>query len=258
MSKAFVYCLLACLAGCSGTSSNEAKQSVEPSASPIASAPASGEPTPDPSASPSATSGASLTALPADLQSDAYHYFGLSNDKEVPLQMEQSSGSGPAVVSQGGTKSTLHTIDKDSASFDFAYTGELSSTLGTSQLKLSKDGIHALSTSLGKTKGDDMELPAKLSPGTTWRTKSTVQAGADTIEEDITYKVIGPQKVDTKATSYLTSLYVIGKGTMKRGGKTYSVNAKSWYVKDRGAVRQEMKINTAPPTSITIQERKAS
>jgi len=196
--------------------------------------------------------------LPDSLRNDAYTYYGLGNDQPIALELTQTSGKGPGTSSDGEVQVSLKDVKEGAATFDIVYGGDLQSTLGTNQMKLAKDGLHALSTASGKVIGDDLELPATLTNGTVWHTKNTVEAGGEKVVQDLVFKVVGRQNAVTKAKTYSDAWFVLGTGTMTRGGKSYKVEAKAWYVKDRGPVRQEMVIHTDPPSSVVIQERKAS
>jgi len=264
MNRKYLLLLLAaglagCGAGSTGTSSSE---SPGPTTTPSPSASASATPSPDASATPTTSPNptASLKDLPATLTTDGYRYFGLSNTKPVDLVMTQTTGKN-TVTTTGAVETKLVSIDKDSATFEMTYTGDLARSLGSNEVKLLKDGVHVTTSSVGKLTGDTLEVPNSMTPGTTWTTHTIVQApSGDSVEQNIKFKVVGPRKVDTKGGSYPDALLVTGSGTMKIGKNTLTLSARGWYVKDRGPVRTEFSTTGpgSPPGSVTIQERKAS
>lgn len=253
MKRSLLLCLIAVLAGCSGSANMDGGATSSPSPSPSADASAS------PSASSSETPAEDLKKVPVDLQTDAYHYYGLSNTKVMSLEMTQASGERKQ-SSIGTLETKFKGIGKEGPAFEVVYGGDLVAPLGSNIVSLQKDGIHVLSMSSGSVSGDNLELPAKLAPGTSWHSKSVIKKPEATLEQDVQFKVVGPQKIQTKASTYPDALLVIGNGTMKMNGSTTSVTLKAWYVKDRGSVRQEMLMREKgkPDTTVIIQESKAS
>jgi hypothetical protein len=255
MKRTLLLCLIAVLGGCSGSSNMEGGATASPNASPSADASAS----PSASASTSATPAVDLKEVPAELQTDAYHYYGLNNTKVMSLEMTQSSGERKQ-SSIGTLETKFKGLEKVGPVFEIAYGGDLEAALGSNTVSLRADGIHVVSMTSGTVTGDNLELPAKLTPGTTWHSKTVIKKPEATLEQDVQFKVVGPQKIQTKASTYPDALLVIGNGTMKMNGSTTNVTLKAWYVKDRGSVRQEMSMHEKgkPDTTVIIQESKAS
>ncbi len=257
MKRTLLLCLIAVLGGCSGSANMDGGASASPSVSPSADASASPSVSASPSAS--ATPAADLKEVPAELQTDAYHYYGLNNTKVMSLEMTQSSGERKQ-SSIGTLETKFKGLDKEGPVFEIVYGGDLAAALGSNSVSLKKDGIHVVSMTSGTVTGDNLELPAKLAPGTTWHSKTVIKKPEATLEQDVQFKVVGVQKIQTKASTYPDALLVVGNGTMKMNGGTTHVTLKAWYVKDRGSVRQEMSMHEKgkPDTTVIIQESKAS
>lgn len=197
----------------------------------------------------------SLSDVPDVAKTDAYRYFGLSNDKPLKLEMAQT-GEGTLT---GSLKNTLTSVKDGQAFFDVDYGDGLESKMGSNSVRADKDGVHAVSMSLGKMAHEDLELPAKLSPGTTWTSHNSIEvAGGEAVKQDITYKVVGLQDVQSKGAKYSQALYVVGTGTIVAGKAKSQVTERAWYVKDKGPVKQtiDQKVGNQAPKSITIQETK--
>jgi hypothetical protein len=104
-----------------------------------------------------------------------------------------------------------------------------------------------------------MELPADPKPGMTWKvhTKSTNPAAA--MDMDMTFKIIGKQKVSTKAGTFPDALLVEQDGVGTLQNQKVRTESQNWYVKGVGLVKATMK-NHLPGNkteSLTIQETKS-
>lgn len=193
--------------------------------------------------------------VPDDLKSDAYHWYGLANDKPMNLEVTVSGGA-----SYVGTQ-TIHgkSVADGKAVFEVERTGELETQLGTETLSLEKDGIFTTASTLIKGAVRNEELPAKIAPGLTWQDSGNFNMNSGQhFEQNQTLKVVGEQTVQTKKGSE-AALLITGAGQMKIDKASYRIESKSWYVKDRGLVKNVITMKSlsdpkAKPQEITIQE----
>jgi hypothetical protein len=192
-------------------------------------------------------------SIPADVKTDAFEYYGLANSDPVPMEVI-ADGS----PQRTGTQTTkLVKVEDGVATFEIARTGSLSA-LGTMTLESRKDGIYVKSTSIGEIEGEQLELPAGLTPGKTWKTSLKIKRqDGSTVENDSTFKVVRKEKVKTPAGEF-DALLIESTGPMKMDGTESQMTTKGWFVKGRGAVK--MTITTTPkgkkPTTMVIQETK--
>lgn len=214
---------------------------------------------PAPTTSPSASADATpdRAALPAELQNDAYHYYGLSNPKPVEYTMTYGPAKTPTTAT-GSVTATLTEIAKDHAMFDVQYTGELEPVLGSMSLELRKEGIYVRETSLGKVKKDQLEMPGSLAPGSEWKSDSEVEkTGGTVLKQDTKYKVSGPVDVSTPVGKYKAML-IKASGSISQGGAPGRITFEAYYVKDRGLVKQEITVvmQGQPASTVRILEKK--
>ena len=184
-------------------------------------------------------------AIPANLQNDAYHYYGLSRTAPATYVVTIDNGS-----PQTGSESVkFKGMDGGHANFDIERTGALEQ-LGSEQVALDDKGVTVMSTTPGKLEGNPLDMPASLAPGTTWKTdyKVTIAPAAPTTgtdsvkptptvtEDHSTFKVVGPQKVTTKAGTF-DAILVESDGKDSLNSQNFNLKTQSWYVKDRGPVK---------------------
>jgi hypothetical protein len=193
------------------------------------------------------------SAIPAELKHSAYEYFGLENDKPVDMQVVFSTDA----TVRTGTVSTTFTEMKDGqAVFDIERTGGLAD-IGTQKIALKKDGIYLVSSSASNIEAPQMELPADLSPGKSWKSTLKVDQPGRTMELNTTYTVKGVEKFTTKKGGRQGLLVVAtGNGTMNSDKITF--NSREWYVKGVGGVKAILTTKTSKGASqtITIEEAK--
>jgi len=181
-------------------------------------------------------------AVPANLQNDAYHYYGLSRTTPATYVVTIDKGS----PDTGSETVKFKGMDGGRAKFDIERTGALEQ-LGSEQVALDDKGVTVMSTTPGTLEGNPLDMPAKLTPGATWKTdyKVTIaatpaagQTGAKpTVTEDhSTFKVVGPQKVTTKAGTF-DAILIESDGNDSLNDQNFNLKTQSWYVKDRGPVK---------------------
>lgn len=195
------------------------------------------------------TQAPTLADIPAELKHDGYSYYGLGNSK--PMSMEAVNPANQSVMT--GTQTiTLKEIKDGKAVFLIERTGQLTQ-LGTQEITLEKDGLYVTANSAAKA-NHDLEMPAKLTPGTSWPNRTVVD-GVNSVTLDSTFKVVGESKVKTKVGER-TGLLITstGKGTI--GGQPVTLESQNWYVRDLGGVKSIVKIirKGGQTETLTIQE----
>lgn len=189
--------------------------------------------------------------IPESLKTDAYHYYGLSNSNPVKMQLTVPGAKGPQ---PGEQTIAFKELKDDAAVFLTTRSGSLEG-LGTEEVSLEKDGIYILSSTVGDIGGKSLEMPSDLKPGTTWSKPSEVKRNDGSVSKyDATFKVIGTEKVKTKAGDY-DALLITSDGPAEVNGQKLRMKSKNWYAKDVGVVKVE--IETAPtkgsPQRIVIE-----
>lgn len=199
------------------------------------------------------TTNAALDSIPSELKSDAFYYYGLSATAPIKMAINAPNAAAPVTGSQT-VKFTG--MDGGKAKFTISRDGGLAA-LGSEDVVLDKSGVNAVSSSLGKLKGTSLEMPADLKPGVTWKSDVTLDMGSNGMAEDHSlFKVVGTQKVTTKVGTY-DALLVESHGNQSAAGQKSIADIKFWFVKDRGAVKMEIKNTPAAggsPTVTTIEE----
>jgi len=194
-------------------------------------------------------------SVPDELKSDAYHYYGLANENPMKVKI-----SGPREAS-GTQQFHLKSVEGGKATFEMERTGALADQFGTETVSLEKDGIYTIASTQVNGALHNIELPANLPVGATWKNSDTLkQTNGETIEQNVAFKVVGPEEVTTEAGKQ-QALLITASGTMKLGSQTFRMNSRMWYVKDRGLVKSVFnmvngKDPKAKPQVITIQETK--
>jgi len=173
--------------------------------------------------------------LPASLNTDAYHYYGLSSSKPLDMEMTLKPNSG---IVTGSLSYRMSQVDQDSATFVMETTGALNEKLGNETLKLKPGGLSSVSSSLMKLSSPELELPTGLTSGKSWRVDSTAESNSGKVRQQMKFLCEGPQNLKIGAKTY-QALYVIGVGTVSLGAQKSHVTMKEWFVKDIGTVKME-------------------
>jgi hypothetical protein len=191
--------------------------------------------------------------IPAELKHDAYEYFGLGNEATVDMQVVVSSDPG---VKTGTVTTTLTEVKDGKAVFTIERTGGLMQ-LGTQKVALQKDGIYLIESTGAAIDAPQMELSSNLSPGSTWKSKLTVDQPGSKMELSSTYTVKGVEKFTTKKGAR-EGLLVVAKGTGTHNGEPITFDSREWYVKGVGGVKAILayKRKSGPSQTITIEESK--
>lgn len=200
-----------------------------------------------------------VSEVPAAVKTDAYSYFGLDNAKTMNVEMRVKGR--PTIT--GAVTAKLSKVEGETATYTIERTGGIEADLGTDTILVDKTGVYIVGTTVGSmTPAKSLQLPSDLKPGASWTTESKVSKTDGTeLTENGKYVVKGTEKLTTKVGTY-DALVVTstGTGTVKVQGKTNpaTYNATSYYVKDRGLVKQiiNLTLQGQPSNSVTIEESK--
>lgn len=177
-----------------------------------------------------------LSSLPEELKHAAFEYYGLGNDQ--PMDLERKIEGQPDTVT-GSQTFRLREVKDGKALFTVVRTGGFAS-VGDSDLSLEADGIYAMSSTIGTITPHQLELPAKLDPGSKWDAETKLeQGGGVTLEHKSVNKVVGVQKVTTPAGTY-DALLIESSGPAKIQGEAKEMRTRAWFVKGLGAVKMEI------------------
>jgi len=227
------------LAGC--PKSNEGKtDATNPSAS------GSGTPTEGTSDAPAKAP--SLSELPPNLKHEGFAYYGLAQSGAMAFEVISSMEASP---STGEATSRLVSIEGGAARFITSRTGPLA-RLGDEELEVRPDGIY--NTKLGGEPVEPAQLviPAELPVGKTWTTKGSVKlADGQTLDQDISFKVAGQEKIKTKAGEF-DALKITAQGQIKYGTTTSQSQVVAWYVKDLGIAKMTI-VTDKPKGTMSVQ-----
>jgi len=238
------------LGGCqAGQTTTGSGQSPAPLVS--ASSPSNSTPKPDES-----QESQTPPAVPDDLKTDAYHWYGLSNSQ--PINFEISSGNHTYT---GSETVHLQSVSNGKAIYEIERTGGLGDRLGTDTVSLQKDGIYVTKSTKLTSDKPTLDMPASVAAGATWHNvgKYTME-GEHTFEQNVTFRVVGEKPLKTAVGAY-GALLVSAIGQMTMDDTKYRMESKEWYVKDRGLVKNEISMTAlatpkAKPQLITIEETK--
>lgn len=194
--------------------------------------------------------------VPAALQNEAYHWYGLANQRPTEMTVKFPDGQ----KFEGEQTVKLDSVVDDKAIFTIDRTEGLETVFGDEQLSLEKDGIYTVSSTKLKGNPRSIELPAGVKVGTTWKSSSKLETSDDkAMAQNQTYtaKAIVPVKT---ASGTEQALKVVCVGTAKIDGTAFNMETRSWYVRDKGLVKAEIsmtkKAPNAKPQTITIETNK--
>jgi hypothetical protein len=177
----------------------------------------------------------SPSEIPSELKHSGFEYYGLAMDKPMMLQFIQPSGA----IQTGEQTSILKELKDGTAIYEIQRTGGIGAQMGNNEIRLEKDGIYVHSSSIAKVGDRDLEMPADVSPGKTWTTKTKIEQPTNSMEVTMNFKSEGIEKVKTPAGEY-DALLVTGNGKGTINGQNVRMETRGWYVKGRGNVRTEM------------------
>lgn len=226
----FVVCCLL-VAGCSPKAETPAPASEKPTAS--KDTPPTGT---EPSKEPAPEAPKPAPELSAELKHAGYEYYGLSNSKPQKMELKDSGSSG---VRTGTHSIEFVKMDGENAIYKLKRTDDLE-FLGDMELRLTKEGIYATKIQGNDVKPANLELPADVTPGKSWKTGWKTEVGGQAVEKNGTTKIVGVQAVKVKDKTY-QAMVMTDVGTAKIDGKNTKVETKVWMVKGVGPVKMEVK-----------------
>lgn len=187
-----------------------------------------------------------VVSLPANLKHDGLLYFGLDTSKTISYEVTDDSGE----IRTGTQKSELVEVKDGKGVYRVTRTGSFGELLGEDQqVVVTEKGVLATEIKGQKIDPPQMEMPAELTPGTTWSVANKFTLDGRKFEQKNTYKAIKLEKVTTKAGSYDCMLIDI-KGTVSIDGQKMDLQSKAWFSKSIGEVKIEM------TTKVSGQDRK--
>jgi hypothetical protein len=202
---------------------------------------------------PSETKPVSRDQIPADLKTEAYEYFGLSNDK--PVDMEYTATAQPGLHT-GSVITTLTEVKDGKPIFTIERTGGLAG-LGTQKVSLEKDGIYVIESDPPILDGPQLQMPSDLTPGKSWKNRIRFDQGGTKMDVEMTYTIKGVQKFQTKK-GQREGLLVAATGSGTRNGSKLTMESREWHVKGLGPVKAELISKTADGKTekVLIEESK--
>jgi hypothetical protein len=212
------------------------------------------EPTASSAPSSNAPAQAAKPVLPDSLKSDAYRYYGLSNDK--PLDMEVISSAQPGITTTGAQTNALATVGGTTATYQISRSGNLKAQLGNMEVTLEPDGIYVKSSDIAEVGKHDLEFPNQITPGYSWSSNTKVTQPGREIDLTVESKIVGMVKLKGKSGD-VDALLVTSGGKGKVLGQATRMESKSWFVKDVGMVKSEMKTSGEKGKSQTVTIRAA-
>lgn len=235
-ARTLILAAVALLMGCSGSPRPEGGAPKD----------ASGDSAPSPQAK----------EVPAELQNEAYHWYGLDNQKPTEMTVKFPDGQ----KFEGEQTVKLDSVEDGKATFTIDRTEGLETVFGDEKLSLEKDGIFTVSSTKLKGNPRSIELPAGVKVGTTWKSSSKLETSDDkAMAQNQTYTAKGIVPVKT-ASGTEQALKVVCVGTAKIDGTAFTMETRSWYVRDKGLVKAEISMTkkgpNAKPQTITIETNK--
>jgi hypothetical protein len=196
--------------------------------------------------------------IPADLQSDAYHYYGLSRPEPATYTVTIEKPGEETKVDTGTETISFEGMDKGRAKFSVARTGALEQ-MGSMHVALDEKGVSILSTDPGTLVGNPLDMPAHLTKGASWKMDyslklpASANSAAGTSEDHSTYTVAGPEKVTTKAGTF-DAIKVTSTGNDSLNDIKFTLQTQTWFVKDMGIAKLVMTTNVGGSKStLTIE-----
>lgn len=228
---------LAC--GCSPTTTT-AKEGVKPDQPKTSSEP-------DKSAPPSTPATPTLAEVPAVLKHEGYEWYGLGNEKGIKLKLTQDK-----TVQTGDQKFVVDKIEGNTVHFKQVWGGDLS-YYGEARYVLDEKGIAGTEAQGTKVDPPQLELPAKVTPGYSWKTPGKLEMQGGSIS-NLAATIVGIKPLKVAGRS-IQALLVRRTSTIDVTGKPQKMTVAEYYEKGVGVVRMEVKMEGAgsPTRSFTIE-----
>lgn len=170
--------------------------------------------------------------VPLELRNEAYRLYGLARTEPLRYELERT---GMAAV-QGEESIRVIEVKDGVARLEVQRTGGLAD-LGTDTYTLDRTGLKVVGTSMGEVIRPSLVMPADAKVGSSWTSSLEIDAAGTRVQMELEYRIPRSEKVTTKAGEY-EALLVVATGRAKAGETENRVNARAWFVRDKGLVKQ--------------------
>lgn len=180
-------------------------------------------------------------AMPDSLKHEGYRYYGLSSSAPINLQVTGTTLDG---VMTGSQTKKFKAMNGPSAVFTIDRTGKLVETIGGQQeVEVRPDGIYATTVQGEKVEPPQLELPAVLTAGKTWKVNSSFNSTGGKIDMKADFKVLKQEKIKTKAGVF-DAWRIQSSGQYTTSGQKMNVKIDTWYVDGMGEVKMVMAVDS--------------
>jgi hypothetical protein len=198
------------------------------------------------------------TPVPESLQTDAYHYYGLSNLSHKNYRITIRKGSQVSSLEEsvslqlGGRylNCPITLIESTTVPGVGKYTVRLS---------VEEDGLYIAGYDTPNGPVDTgrpfhcLQLPAELNRGAKWKSEQVDGVGGQSFGYNLACEVLGSESIETWFGSRV-ALRIHGAGNGELAGHPAKLTVESWYVRDVGLVKQSVVAKTANGETTITQE----
>ncbi|MBL8086785.1 MAG: hypothetical protein JNM85_01785 [Chthonomonas sp.] len=178
--------------------------------------------------------------LPAELQNDAYAYYGLGAAKSMYYSVKTRTGQPARSTEEDGAVTVKLDSVKDGKALYSMTRMDLGVLDSTDTIELSSEGVKVIASDESKFDVPTLDLPAKIEVGKSWPVKTSFKSPTgEQLTLDGTMKIDRIQKVKVKAGEYDT-IAVVLDATITVGAQKGVAKGTSWYAKNVGLIKQEM------------------
>jgi hypothetical protein len=226
----------ALLLGCSQTQTSTTPKTTSPDVKPQA----------DP-AKPETPAPAKLADLPAELRHEAFEWYGFGNEQGVKMKLTQGK-----TIQKGDQRFELEKIEGNTAHFRQVWGGDLS-FYGEARYILNAEGISGTEAQGTKVDPPQLELPAKLTPGHSWKAPGKLEMQGGSIS-NLSATIVGLKPLKVAGRS-IQAMLVRRTSTINVTGKAQQMEVSEYYEKGVGVVKMEvtMKGGGQPTKSFTME-----
>ena len=192
--------------------------------------------------------------IPDELQTPAYHWYGLNNTKPIHYRATLPKG----VTYEGDQTCSFKEMKDGKALFTLDRTEGLEQALGDETIELAKDAVYTLGSTAFTNSIHSKELPAEVKAGQTWDVNVELKMqGNLTLKNTQHFKIVGPESVKTPTGSH-DALKIVSTGEQTFNGTTYAAQSQYWYVRDHGLVKSISVLKAKGQSqTITVEETPA-
>lgn len=220
------------LAGCSGSSSTSTETTTTSGAT-TGTTGTTPTTTTEPAKSDSMAT-ATRETIPAELKHAGYDYYGLGSEKKINMVSKQKGS--PDLT--GTTEFQFVEYKDGKAKFKQVFGGDLTSQFPSSDLLVDKDGVYSVNLGQSELDRPQMELPAIVATGKTWKLDKPIETGGTTISK-FDSRIVGPESITVPLGTYDT-MKVTADVEMKTGSDKRTAKMTAWYAKGVGTVKLSM------------------